>query len=134
MSLRGRLLAPLLFAVVVLATLAILVVSQRARTELIVDQIELTNSFRPPEGGAARIEFRLTQNETSGTVEVIDADDEAVDVLAEAEALGDFEIHRFRWDGADAEPGVYRVRLILDSLDREVVLPEEIDLKPGADG
>lgn len=129
MGARGRLLAPLLFAAIVVATLAILVLSQRARTELVVDQIELTNTFRPSEGDEARIRFRLTQDESSGTVEIVDREDESVEVLAEDERLGDFEIHRFTWDGAGAESGVYRVRLTLDSLGREIVLPEQIDLR-----
>jgi hypothetical protein len=123
-----------MFAAVVVATLGILVFSQRARTELVVDQIELTNDFRPTAGRAAEIEFRLTQDEASATVEVIDADDATAELLAEDEELGDFEIHRFTWDGEGAEPGVYRVRLTLDSLGREIVLPEEIDLKRAPDG
>ncbi|HEX6117465.1 MAG TPA: hypothetical protein VFY99_10220 [Solirubrobacterales bacterium] len=134
MSPRGRFVAPLLFAAIVVATLAVLVLSQTARTQLVVDQIELTNIVRPAEGEHAKIEFRLTEDEASGTVEVVDADDETVEVLAEDEPLGDFEFHRFRWDGAGAEPGVYRVRVTLDSLGREIVLPEQIVLKPGRDG
>lgn len=128
----GRLVAPLFFAAIVVATLAVLVVSQRARTQLVVDQVELTNAFNPARGQQARIRFRLTEDEPDGTVEVIDADDEVVDVLAADTELGDFEIHRFTWDGAGAEPGHYRVRLTLDSLGREIVLPEEIDVRsPG---
>ena len=134
MGSRARLLAPLLFAAIVAATLAVLVASQKARTKLVVDQVELTNVFRPSEGERADVEFRLTEDEESGTVEVVDADDEAVAVLAEDVELGDFEIHRFTWDGAGAEPGVYTVHLTLDSLGREIELPEEIDLKPGPDG
>ena len=134
MGSRGKLVAPLLFAAIVVATLAVLVLSQSARTRLVVDQIELTNEFRPSEGGSAKIVFRLTEDEESGTVEVIDADDATVAVLAEDEPLGDFQIHRFSWDGADGEEGVYRVRLTLDSLGREIVLPEQIDLKPAPDG
>ncbi len=134
MSARGRLVAPLLFAAIVVAALAVLVYSQSARTRLVVDQIELTNILRPAKGEQARIEFRLTEDEKSATVEVIDADDETVDVLAADEPLGDFQIHRFQWDGDGAAPGAYRVRLTLDSLGREIVLPERIDLKPAGDG
>ena len=130
----GRFVAPLLFAAIVVATLAVLVLSQSARTRLVVDQIELTNSFSPARGDEARIRFRLTEDEDNGTVEVIDADDQTVDVLAEDEPLGDFEIHRFSWDGGDGEVGLYRVRLTLDSLGREIVLPEQIELKPAPDG
>ena len=131
---RGRLVAPLFFAAIVVATLAVLVVSQKARTQLVVDQIDLSNAFRPEEGGKAIITFRLTEDESDGTVEVIDADDDVVDVLAEDTELGDFQIHKFTWDGGGAGAGVYRVRLILDSLGREIVLPEEIDLKAAPDG
>jgi hypothetical protein len=126
--------APLLFAVLVGATLAVLVLSQGARTSLVVDQIELSNDVEQGAGKPAAIRFRLTQNEESATLEVIDADNETVAVLAEDEPLGDFEIHRFRWDAAGAEPGDHRVRLTLDGLDREIVLPEEIDVRAAPDG
>jgi hypothetical protein len=126
--------APLFFAAIVVAALAVLLLSQRARTELVVDQIDLTNVFDPSRGQEAAIRFRLTENERNGTVEVIDADDEPVEALARDEPLGDFEIHRFRWDGGSAAPGDYRVRVTLDSLGREIVLPEEIDLKRDGDG
>lgn len=134
MSARGRLVAPLLFAAIVVAAIAVLVYSQTARTRLVVDQIELSNILRPARGAPAQIEFRLTEDEESATVEVIDPDDETVDVLAADEPLGDFQIHRFEWDGDDAAPGFYHVRLTLDSLGREIVLPEQIDLKTGGDG
>jgi hypothetical protein len=130
----GRFVAPLLFAVLVGATLAILVLSQDARTSLVVDQIELSNELDPAKGPRAAIRFRLTQDEGSATVEVIDADEGTVAVLAEEEPLGDFEIHRFHWDGEGADPGIYRVRLTLEGLDREIVLPEAIDVRPNRDG
>jgi hypothetical protein len=129
-----RLAAPLLFAALVVATAGILALTQSARTRLVVDQIELTNAFRPDDGERARIRFRLTEDEDSATVEVIDAGGDTVEVLAADDPLGDFEIHRFRWDGGTGEPGVYRVRLTLASLDREVVLPEAIELKRAGDG
>jgi hypothetical protein len=133
MSPGGRLAAPVLFAALVVATLAVLAVTQNARSRLVVDQIELTNAFRPDRGERAAIRFRLTEDEEDATVEVIDSDDDVVATLA-AEPLGDFEIHRFRWDGGAEEAGAYRVRLTLESLDREVVLPEAIDLKRDRDG
>jgi hypothetical protein len=130
----GRLVAPLLFAACVVATLGVLAFSQGARTELVVDQIELTNRFAPSRGQDASIRFRLTQNEADATVEVIGPGDEVVAVLQDGGPLGDFEIHRFDWDGEGAEPGTYRVRLTLDELGREIVLPEEIVLAPERDG
>jgi hypothetical protein len=130
----ARFVAPLLFAVLVGATVAILVFSQGARTSLVVDQIELSNDFSPAKGERATVRFRLTQNEESATVEVIDAEDETAAVLAEDEPLGDFEIHRYTWDGGAAEPGNYRVLLTLEGLDREIVLPEVIDVRSGPRG
>jgi hypothetical protein len=124
----GRLVAPLLFAVICAVTLAVLVFSQGARTKLVVDQIELTNRVNVAKDQRATIRFRLTEDEDEATVEVIDADDATVAVLQEGEPLGDFEIHRFRWDGEGAATGSYRVRLTLASLDREIVLPEAIEL------
>lgn len=134
MSAAGRLVAPILFALVAAATVGLLVYSQGARTALVVDQVDLSENFDPRRGQRAAIRFRLTQDEPAGTVEVIDAEDRVVDVLAEDEPLGDFEIHRFRWGGEGADPGRYRVRLLLDSLGREVVLPEEIVLRRPRDG
>ena len=134
MSPMGRFVAPLLFAVICAATLAVLVVAQGGRTKLVVDQIELTNRFDPRRDQRAAIRFRLTQDEDDATVEVIDAGDETVAVLQDGGPLGDFEMHRFRWDGEGGEEGVYRVRLTLASLDREIVLPEQIDLRSTGDG
>ena len=134
MSPIGRLVAPLLFALICAAAIGVLVVSQGARTELVVDQIELTNRFDPAKDQRAAIRFRLTEDEGDATVEVIDADDEVIAVLQDGGTLGDFEIHRFRWDGEGAEAGGYRVRLTLASLDREIVLPEQIELRSSGDG
>ncbi|MGI8462522.1 MAG: hypothetical protein ACR2OC_12975 [Solirubrobacterales bacterium] len=134
LSARGRLLAPALFALIVVAAVAILALSQSVRGRLVVDQVELTNEFRPPQ--EATIVFRLTEDESDATIEVIDANGEVVDTLLEGEPLGDYEIHRLRWDGSGAAPPAgYRVRLDLASLGRVVILPEEIDMtKPSAGG
>jgi hypothetical protein len=125
----GRI-AAALFAVLVAATVVVLVVSQNVRSGVVVDQVEVTNELVAGQGRAAKVRFRLTEDEPRGTVEVLDEDREVVATLAEAEPLGDYEIHRFRWTpGPDAKPGSYRVRLALDSLDREIVLPEEVDVR-----
>lgn len=126
--------AALCFAVLVAATIAVLVISQRVRSNLVVDQVDLRNEFDPTEGQRALIRFRLTQNEDRATIEVIDESGGVVETLLDARPLGDYEIHRFRWDGKGADPGSYEVRLTLDSLGREIVLPEEIDLDRAGDG
>jgi hypothetical protein len=128
----GRISA-ILFAVLVAATGIVLVVSQNVRSRLIVDQVEITNELDPEADRPAGIRFRLTEDEESATVAVVDRDG-LVETLAEDVALGDYEIHRFRWDpGPELDEGTYRVRLTLDSLDRELLLPEKIDVRT-ADG
>lgn len=134
MSPIGRFAAPFLFVLICATTVAVLVVAQGARTKLVVDQVELTNRFDPARDQRATIRFRLTEDADDATVEVIDSDGGTVTVLQDGGPLGDFEIHRFRWDGEGAPEGVYRVRLMLASLDREIVLPEQIDLRSQADG
>ena len=124
----------LCFAVLVAATLAVLAVSQQVRSNLVVDQIDLRNEFDPSAGQRALIRFRLTQNEDRATVAVIDSRGNVVETLLAGQPLGDYEIHRFRWDGRGAPSGSYEVRLTLAGLDREIVLPEEIDLDRGGDG
>jgi hypothetical protein len=128
----GRI-AAALFAVLVVAAAVVLVVTQNVRDRLVVDQVEISNALDLGGDRPARIRFRLTENEESGTLAVVRHGD-VVETLAEDEPLGDYEIHRFRWEGSpDLEPGSYRVRLTLDSLDRELLLPEEIDVR-NADG
>lgn len=124
----GRI-AAILFAVLVAASVVVLVVTQNVRDRLVVDQVEITNELEPGSGRPARIRFRLTEDEERATVAIV-RKGEVVQTLAEDEPLGDYEIHRFRWAGEpDLEPGSYRVRLTLDSLDRELLLPEEIDVR-----
>jgi hypothetical protein len=124
----GRI-AAILFAVLVAASVAVLVITQNVRDRLVVDQVEVSNELEPGSGRPARIRFRLTEDEERATVAIV-RHGEVVETLAEDEPLGDYEIHRFRWAGeAGLEPGSYRVRLTLDSLGRELLLPEEIDVR-----
>lgn len=124
----GRI-AAILFAVLVAASAIVLVVTQNVRDRLVVDQIEVSNELRPGSGRPATIRFRLTEDEERATVEIV-RQGEVVETLAEHEPLGDYEIHRFRWAGEPGlKPGSYRVRLTLDSLGRELLLPEEIDVR-----
>jgi hypothetical protein len=129
----GRI-AAILFAVLAGATVLVLVISHNVRSRLVVDQVEISNQLDPAADHPARIRFRLTEDEERATVAVVDRDGSVVETLAEDRPLGDYEIHRFRWAvGRGVEKGTYRVRLTLASLDRELVLPEEIDVRP-ADG
>lgn len=124
--------AAVLFAVLVGAAIAALVISQNVRSRLVVDQVEMSNELDPAGERPARIRFRLTEDEESATVVVVDGERDVVDVLVEEAPLGDYEIHRFRWAPARGiDEGAYRVRLTLDSLERELLLPEEIDVRRG---
>ena len=124
----GRI-AAILFAVLAVASVAVLAVTQNVRNRLVVDQVEITNEVEAGGERPARIRFRLTEDEERATLAIVRRG-EVVETLAEDEPLGDYEIHRFRWRGdPDLEPGSYRVRLTLDSLGRELLLPEEIDVR-----
>lgn len=128
----GRI-AAILFAVLVVAAAAILVITQNVRDRLVVDQVEISNELEAGGDRPARIRFRLTEDEQRATLAIV-RHGEVVEILAEDEPLGDYELHRFRWAGEpELEPGSYRVRLTLDSLGRELLLPEEIDVR-NADG
>jgi hypothetical protein len=128
----GRI-AAILFAVLVVAAAAILVITQNVRDRLVVDQVEISNELQAGGDRPARIRFRLTEDEQRATLAIV-RHGEVVEILAEDEPLGDYELHRFRWAGEpELEPGSYRVRLTLDSLGRELLLPEEIDVR-NADG
>lgn len=128
----GRI-ASIVFAVLVASAAAILVITQNIRDRLVVDQVEISNELVAGGGRPAGIRFRLTEDERRATLAVVRHGD-VVETLAEDEPLGDYEIHRFRWSPPrDVKPGSYRVRLTLDSLGRELFLPEEIDVR-SADG
>jgi hypothetical protein len=127
----GRI-AAVLFAVLVAAAIVVLVISQNVRSRLVVDQVEISNELDPAGERRATIRFRLTEDEESATVAVVDRDGVVVEVLADEAPLGDYEIHRFRWaPGREIDEGTYRIRLTLDSLERELALPEVIDVRRG---
>ena len=127
----GRI-AAVLFAVLVAAAIAVLVISQNVRSRLVVDQVEISNQLDPAGKRRATVRFRLTEDEESATVAVVDREGVVVEVLADEVPLGDYEVHRFRWaPGREIADGTYRVRLMLHSLERELVLPEVIDVRRG---
>lgn len=130
---------PLLFATVLAATIAAFALTQAMRSQpAVLDEVELSPSFRPEDGHRATIRFRLTREDARVTVEVIDAEDDTVATVIEDQPLGDYEIHRFRWDGRTdrgeiVAPGRYGVRVILGELDRRILLPGQIRARRGRD-
>jgi hypothetical protein len=126
-----RYLAGILLAVVVVAALASLAVIQEARQRgEVLDLVEVTRTFSPANSERARIEWRQRSSSDDAVVRIIDRAGDPVRTLLDGEPLaGDDTQQVFHWDGkADsgrlAEPGLYRVEILLRDLDREIV-PEQ---------
>jgi FlgD Ig-like domain len=126
-----RYLAGVLLAVVVVAALASLAVIQEARQRgEVLDLVEVTRTFSPANGERARIEWRQRSTSDDAVVRIIDRAGDPVRTLLDGGPLaGDDTQQVFHWDGkADsgrlAEPGLYRVEILLRDLDREIV-PEQ---------
>ena len=124
-------LAGILLAVVVVAALASLAVIQEARQRgEVLDLVEVTRTFSPADAERARIEWRQRSSSDDAVVHIIDRAGDPVRTLLDGGRLaGDDTQQIFHWDGeADsgrlAEPGLYRVEIVLRDLDREIV-PEQ---------
>jgi hypothetical protein len=117
------------------ATAGAIVVTQHLR-----DQGPVVSSTRIKKGGHGhyRVCFKLTRDDTV-QVAVVDASDRVVRVLAEGAPLTGSDsapddtpkagAHCFNWDGTNTAgqpvpPGVYRMRLRFDRIDR-VLIPGE---------
>ena len=149
-STAGRIAAPLIFALLVAATVAAFAYAQRLKREpLILDKLTLSPSVAgetviSPNGDGyhdlARVRFRLTRGDR-GIVQLIDRDDRAVrtftvKILSErgrvtarlrpGAELPPFKTFGFQWNGrrADGElasTGPYRLRVKLLDEDRTLV-------------
>jgi flagellar hook assembly protein FlgD len=126
-----RYLAGILLAVVVVAALASLAVIQEARQRgEVLDLVEVTRTFSPANGERARIEWRQRSSSDDAVVRIIDRAGDPVRTLLDGGPLaGDDTQQVFSWDGRDdsgrpAEPGAYRIEILLRDLDREIV-PEQ---------
>ena len=136
-----RRLAPILFVILLAGAAAVLlfVDAERGRENLL-DSALVTPSFAPgdPDAERARIRFRVTEPESSATVEVTDSDGSRVRTLAGPQALRAGDTHLYAWDGRtdegrQAPAGLYSVRVNLDGLDREIYLPERTRLVRNSD-
>ncbi|HTR75639.1 MAG TPA: hypothetical protein VMH33_10350 [Solirubrobacterales bacterium] len=132
--------AAVVFALLVVATLAAFAYAQRVKRDpLLVDRVEIgpkdSNAFTP-EGGCDRqikLKFRTTTS-NDGTVEIIRPGGELVRVLAKKEFLKRYTLHTYHWDGENEDgvvqpQGRYRIRVLLEDEDRELTLPGTIRLK-----
>jgi hypothetical protein len=139
--------AAIVFALLVLATLAAFAYAQRVKRDpLVLDRVtfvgapwqkgtERVNSFTPNDDcrhDLMRIRFRTTVSGT-GTVQVIKPGGRVVHTLARDRFLKRYTFHTFYWDGRQrgggtAPPGRYKLRVRF--YDRTLVTPGVIRLHP----
>lgn len=129
--------AGLVFALLVLATVAAFAWSQRLkRAPLVLDNVSFTAVRAPlrPASGCPRerIRFRVTRSDQA-TIEVLGPDGRLVRTLARDRYLAAYHFFSFYWDGEGRRgeivpPGHYRVRVELLGQERNLLLSETIRL------
>jgi hypothetical protein len=133
--------AGLVFALLVLATVAAFAWSQRLKRDpLVLDHVTFGiaagHTFTPNEGCRVhheRISFRITLSDHA-TVQVIRPGGRLVFTLARDRYLPRYNFFTFYWDGRDragriAPPGRYKLRVKLLAQERNLVLPGTIRLR-----
>jgi flagellar hook assembly protein FlgD len=133
-------LAAVVFALLVVATLAAFAYAQRVKRDpLVVDRYSIngskSNTLTPGSGcgqQTARLKFRTTTS-NDGTVEIIRPGGEIVVKLASHEFLKRYTFHTFHWNGRNEDgviqpPGRYKLRAILEDEERSLTLPGTIHL------
>ena len=139
--------AALVFALLVLATVAAFAYAQRAKRDpLVLDRVTFVGAPRAkgapavhsftPNGDCrndkVRIRFRTTVSD-DGTVQVIKPGGRVVFTLARDEFLKRYSFHTYYWSGVErgggaAPPGRYKLRVKLLGEGRTLVLPGTIRL------
>lgn len=138
--------AGLVFALLVLATVAAFAWSQRLKRDpLVLDRVTFVSRWTPARPGAApvtapaftpngdcrfdleRIRFRVTQTDRA-TVQVVKPGGKLIVTLARDQYLKRYKFHTFYWDGRSREggmaaPGRYKLRVKLLGQDRVLVPP-----------
>jgi hypothetical protein len=132
--------AAVIFALLVILTVAAFAYSQRQKRQpLVLDRVTIgkgdQKAFTPDADcrrDNIRIRFRTTIS-GPGTVQVIKPGGRTVITLARDEFLKRYTFHTYYWDGRQrgggvAPPGRYKLRVILLEEDRTLVPPEAIRL------
>jgi hypothetical protein len=129
-------LAAVVFALLVVATLAAFAYAQRVKRDpLLVDRVGIgkkkSNAFTPP-CDEIKLKFRTTTS-NDGMVEVIRPGGEIVAKLARHAFLKRYRFHTFYWDGTNEAgviqpPGRYKLRVILEDEGRSLTAPGTIRL------
>jgi flagellar hook assembly protein FlgD len=137
--------AAVVFALLVLATVAAFAYAQRVKRDpLLVDRVEIgtkkSNAFTPKGrcDSHIRLKFRTTTS-NEATVEIIRPGGELVRTPAKHAFLKRYSYHVFHWDGKNQEgviqpQGRYRMRVLLEDEGRELTLPGTIRLEAAARG
>jgi len=122
-----RLLAAIVFVLLVLGTVATMIATQRVRRfGLVIDRIRVSREFTPNgdgESDRAKVRFRLTRPER---VDLFILDDgREVRQILHGRPLEDQVLHYFGWDGLDEEgspvaPGTYSLRFRLRERGRTI--------------
>ena len=135
--------AGLVFALLVLATVAAFAWSQRLKRDpLVLDRVTFGVAGRPFEPGGScgvrseRIKFRVTTTDHA-TVQVIRPGGTLVATLVADRYLPRYNYFVFHWDGRDltggvASPGRYKLRVRLLGQERVLVPPGTIHLRSAA--
>jgi hypothetical protein len=133
--------AGLVFALLVLATVAAFAFSQRVKRDpLVLDHVKFGVDGLPfePVGGCGarseRIEFRVTTTDHA-TVQVIRPGGALVATLAADRYLPRYNFFTFHWDGRNLTGGIaprghYKLRVRLIDEERVLVPPGTIHLQP----
>jgi hypothetical protein len=129
-------LAAVVFALLVVATLAAFAYAQRVKRDpLLLDRVAIgtkkSNVFTPP-CKAIKLKFRTTTS-NDAMVEVIRPGGEIVAKLARHTFLKRYSFHTFHWDGTNEDgvvqpPGRYKLRVILEGEGRSLTAPGTIRL------
>lgn len=142
--------AALVFALLVLATVAAFAWAQRVKRDpLVLDRVTFVAVPNPhpkqpvhaftPNGDCRfdqmRIRFRTTQSD-QGTVQIVKPGGRVVITLARDTFLKRYSFHTFFWDGrtrddGTAPPGRYKLRVKLLGQERTLVTPGVIKLHRG---
>jgi hypothetical protein len=130
-------LGAVVFALLVVATLAAFAYAQRVKRDpLLLDRVGIgaknSNAFAPP-CGRIKLKFRTTTS-NDGTVEVIRPGGEIVAKLARHTFLKRYSYHTFFWDGTNEDgviqpPGRYKLRVLLEVEGRSLTAPGTIRLQ-----
>ena len=132
--------AAIVFALLVLATVAAFAYAQRVKRDpLVVDKVTFgvdNNGVFTPNGDCRndriRIRFRTTVSD-DGTVQIVKPGGRVVITLARDQFLKRYHFHTYYWDGRRrgggvAPPGRYKLRVTLLGEDRVLVTPGTIHL------